>query len=225
MDYKKNPKTKIILQEIHHWKKNRLLPEHYCDFLITLYTEGSENSIKNTKGIFSSYIRYILAFLLSIAVIGSLVLYFSDFLQQMQISLGIFLLIVFFIMMLVGILFRIFYLQCLGLFFVIAMMAWNSQGYLETNFTWLLLEGSWIIAAIVMGAMAWVSRIMNHKLSLNLFVNSCVIMFVPSFQAVYISDASLDIVQIIIFAKVILLSLLLYTNRDRLFLFIKNSFQ
>jgi hypothetical protein len=225
MEHKKNPKTQIILQEIQHWKKNKLLPEHYCDFLITLYTEGSENSIKRTKGIKSNFIRYILTFLLSIAVIGFLVLYFSDFLQQMQISLGLFLLIVFFIMMLVGIIMRIFYLQCLGLFFVVVMIAWNSQSYFETNFTWFLLEGAWLLGAIVFGVLAWVCRFMNQKLSLNLLVNSSVIIFIPSFQAVYIAEASLDIVQILIFIKVILLSLLWYTNKERLFRFIKNSFQ
>ncbi|WP_102345567.1 hypothetical protein [Bacillus sp. Marseille-P3661] len=31
----------IILKEIHYWKEHHLLPEHYCNFLITLYTEGS----------------------------------------------------------------------------------------------------------------------------------------------------------------------------------------
>lgn len=225
MDPKKNQKTKIILQEIQHWKKNKLLPEHYCNFLITLYTEGSENSISNSKRMKSIYFRYVFIFLLSIVVVSLLVFYFSDFLQQMQISLVIFLQFIFFIMMLIGIITRIFYLQCLGLFFVIVMIAWNSHAYLETNFTWLLLEGGWLIVAIVLGTMAWMIRLMNQKLSLNLLVNSCVIIFAPSFQAVYIPEASLDIVQVIIFAKVILLSLLLYTNRDRLYQFIKDAFQ
>lgn len=225
MDSKKNQKTKIILQEIQHWKKNKLLPEHYCDFLITLYTEGSENSISNSNRKKSIYIRYVFTLLLSIVVVGFLVLYFSDFLQQMQISLVIFLHFVFFIMILIGIITRIFYLQCLGLFFAIIMLAWSSHIYIEANFTWILLEGGWLLAAVVLGAMAWLSRRINQKLSLNLFVNSCVIIFVPSFQAVYIPEASLDIVQVIIFVKVILLSLLLYINRDRLFQFIKNTFQ
>ncbi|WP_153733202.1 hypothetical protein [Sporosarcina obsidiansis] len=35
-------KKKIIISEIQYWKKNKLLPEHYCDFLITLYTQGEE---------------------------------------------------------------------------------------------------------------------------------------------------------------------------------------
>lgn len=35
-----NPRKKIILNEILFWKQNKLLPEHYCDFLAALYAEG-----------------------------------------------------------------------------------------------------------------------------------------------------------------------------------------
>ncbi|MGG0656656.1 hypothetical protein [Rummeliibacillus pycnus] len=35
-------KKEVILNEILFWKKNKLLPEHYCDFLITLYSQGEE---------------------------------------------------------------------------------------------------------------------------------------------------------------------------------------
>lgn len=37
-----NPRKKIILNEILFWKQNKLLPEHYCDFLATLYSEGND---------------------------------------------------------------------------------------------------------------------------------------------------------------------------------------
>lgn len=39
-----NQKKQIILNEITFWKQNKLLPEHYCDFLTTLYTEGGEQN-------------------------------------------------------------------------------------------------------------------------------------------------------------------------------------
>lgn len=35
-------RKKIILNEILFWKQNKLLPEHYCDFLATLYSEGED---------------------------------------------------------------------------------------------------------------------------------------------------------------------------------------
>lgn len=33
-------RKQIILNEINFWKKNKLLPEHYCDFLTALYAQG-----------------------------------------------------------------------------------------------------------------------------------------------------------------------------------------
>jgi len=35
-------KKEIILNEIDFWKKNKLLPEHYCDFLTALYAQGEQ---------------------------------------------------------------------------------------------------------------------------------------------------------------------------------------
>ncbi|WP_339250599.1 hypothetical protein NSQ43_12295 [Sporosarcina sp. FSL W8-0480] len=35
-------RKKTIITEIKYWKENKLLPEHYCDFLITLYTQGEQ---------------------------------------------------------------------------------------------------------------------------------------------------------------------------------------
>ncbi|WP_226667378.1 hypothetical protein [Metabacillus litoralis] len=37
-------KKNIIINEIYHWKDNKLLPETYCDFLLALYTEGNQEN-------------------------------------------------------------------------------------------------------------------------------------------------------------------------------------
>ncbi|MEM5592255.1 hypothetical protein AAHH67_11950 [Niallia circulans] len=44
----------IIVKEIAYWKENKMLPEHYCDYLLTLYTEGNgveENTISKKEGV------------------------------------------------------------------------------------------------------------------------------------------------------------------------------
>lgn len=47
-------RKKIIMAEINYWKQNKLLPEHYCDFLITLYTQGDhEQEISATDAVLS----------------------------------------------------------------------------------------------------------------------------------------------------------------------------
>jgi len=37
-----NQRKQIIVNEIAFWKQNKMLPDHYCDFLISLYTGGAE---------------------------------------------------------------------------------------------------------------------------------------------------------------------------------------
>ena len=37
----KQNRKQIIINEIVYWKDNHLLPAHYCDFLLAIYTEGS----------------------------------------------------------------------------------------------------------------------------------------------------------------------------------------
>ncbi|QTD41670.1 hypothetical protein [Sporosarcina sp. Te-1] len=43
-------RKRIIITEIQYWKQNKLLPEHYCDFLITLYARGEEDGTEEMKG-------------------------------------------------------------------------------------------------------------------------------------------------------------------------------
>jgi hypothetical protein len=42
-------RKEIIIQEIEYWKASKLLPEMYCDYLLTLYTEGDHNIIEKRK--------------------------------------------------------------------------------------------------------------------------------------------------------------------------------
>lgn len=78
----------IIVKEIAYWKENKMLPEHYCDYLLTLYTEGNgveESEIKK-KGK-SLFIFSLLFF--SFIPITIFLLYFTElsFILQMAISL------------------------------------------------------------------------------------------------------------------------------------------
>ena len=42
-------RKQIIINEIIYWKKNRMLPEHYCDFLLALYTKGNGLQDQSSK--------------------------------------------------------------------------------------------------------------------------------------------------------------------------------
>lgn len=67
----------IIVKEILFWKKSRLLPEKYCDFLITLYTEGNQDTFEKEKrsSILDSILLLFLVLLVPSAI---LVIYFTE---------------------------------------------------------------------------------------------------------------------------------------------------
>ncbi|OIJ16133.1 hypothetical protein BKP35_03920 [Anaerobacillus arseniciselenatis] len=86
-------RKKIIINEIKYWKKNRLLPEQYCNFLLTLYTEGEETG-KNEQKLNSSVSNQLLMLLfmvIGMTLLGLtfLVIYFTDFSPLLQTALVI----------------------------------------------------------------------------------------------------------------------------------------
>ncbi|KAA0549382.1 hypothetical protein FZW96_05580 [Bacillus sp. BGMRC 2118] len=42
-------RKQIIIKEIEYWKHNRLLPEQYCNYLLTLYSEGEHETSGRSK--------------------------------------------------------------------------------------------------------------------------------------------------------------------------------
>lgn len=65
-------KKETILNEIDFWKKNKLLPEHYCDFLTTLYTgggEAEETSRTKTRPNIKSWLLYVFCAFLALSII------------------------------------------------------------------------------------------------------------------------------------------------------------
>jgi hypothetical protein len=63
----------IIVNEILSWKKARMLPEQYCDYLLALYTEGNQpeiakNSVR-TNGFWKNHYLFILLLPLTLFLI------------------------------------------------------------------------------------------------------------------------------------------------------------
>lgn len=86
-------KKKIIIKEIGHWRRSRLLPEQYCDFLLNLYQDEdhSEQSSWNTDSktlIRNSHWKFWLLFGVISAVVSFVVFNFNSFPLQMQIALS-----------------------------------------------------------------------------------------------------------------------------------------
>lgn len=88
-------RKKIIVDEIKYWKKSHLLPERYCNFLITLYTGGMETGdVKSKqKKVNANQLALLIFTTIGLAIFGLtfLVIYFTDFSTLMQMTSVLFL--------------------------------------------------------------------------------------------------------------------------------------
>jgi hypothetical protein len=50
-------KKKVVVQEIEQWRRSKLLPEHYCDFLLNLYQEGEAERQASWMGLNTGKIK------------------------------------------------------------------------------------------------------------------------------------------------------------------------
>lgn len=88
-----NPQRKeIILQEIKYWKKNRLLPEQYCNYLLALYSEGQQLDKSDKNSSLNKVSLGLLLIPVSLFVIY-LITYFTEMSLALQITLKTFLLV------------------------------------------------------------------------------------------------------------------------------------
>ncbi|MBB5173923.1 hypothetical protein [Texcoconibacillus texcoconensis] len=87
----------IIINEIKYWRKHRLLPETYCNFLLSLYTEGEQNQDNDEprKSIFTSLVFIHLMVAIVVIVLTFLVTHFTVFSEPMQMTFLFVLLAVF----------------------------------------------------------------------------------------------------------------------------------
>ncbi len=90
-------RKKVILNEINFWKQNNMLPEHYCDYLIALYSEGEnpeQLQIKDRKKVNGEALIGML--LLGIMSLSLLITYLTEFSFPLQtVILAIFVIILF----------------------------------------------------------------------------------------------------------------------------------
>lgn len=81
-------RKKIIINEIHYWKENRMLPAQYCDYLLALYTEGGSEggSAPKKKAKALSWKRLAIFLFLPIFVFF---LYFTELSPRLQMALSL----------------------------------------------------------------------------------------------------------------------------------------
>lgn len=86
-------KKDIIIKEIKYWKSHKLLPEQYCDFLLTLYSQGEMEETKETKSKLSIIKKvayhFLIYFLVAQVPITFLVIYFTEMSFVLQMGMVI----------------------------------------------------------------------------------------------------------------------------------------
>lgn len=87
-------KRKILLNEIEYWRRSKLLPEQYCDFLLNLYSDHNEiaatRSPSRAATVKNSKAKVWLLLIGLVSSISLLVLNFIEFPTPLQIILGVF---------------------------------------------------------------------------------------------------------------------------------------
>jgi hypothetical protein len=82
-------RKEIIIRELQYWKQSKLLPSHYCDYLLSLYTEGEYDHKDQGAGkAVWKQVRWFVAIMLF--VFSILVIYFTNFSSYMQIGFASF---------------------------------------------------------------------------------------------------------------------------------------
>ncbi|TFD92317.1 hypothetical protein [Jeotgalibacillus sp. R-1-5s-1] len=93
-------RKKIILNEINYWKDRNLLPSHYCDFLINLYSSGEDAEPEKSKSILQKRritLNSVNIFVLLFTAILFIVFYFTELsiILQTALILGVSFLLLF----------------------------------------------------------------------------------------------------------------------------------
>jgi hypothetical protein len=89
VDAVEDHRKKIIIHEINYWKSNRMLPEHYCDFLLNLYTEGSSSAPRSVQKKTITGPQRLSILLLALLSLSIFLFYFTELSLILQISLAV----------------------------------------------------------------------------------------------------------------------------------------
>ncbi|WP_456278254.1 hypothetical protein [Bacillus sp. AK128] len=83
-------RKQIIIKEIEYWKTNRLLPEQYCNYLLTLYSEGEHVDQETKRARFGKFFSSMLpTSCLLFILVALLATYFTEMSIHLQITINV----------------------------------------------------------------------------------------------------------------------------------------
>lgn len=170
-------RKEVIIKEISYWKQSKLLPEHYCNYLLALYSEGENNveteSVINKR----SYIKPFIAYTVPLFVpVMFLVTYFTE----LSVELQMLLLMIF--ALLSSVVYFFFrkekqYIHIPAIVIAILLLYWNIMLLDYFHFT-----GNWYFVAIAIHSSCWLSvgwKMKWHYFSVAAFISFiCLLAFI-----------------------------------------------
>jgi hypothetical protein len=82
-----NNRINIIINEINYWKRNKLLPETYCDYLLALYTKGESEDFTKSSSLQKAIPILQLVLCTLLLPFSFLVIYFTRFEAILQLAI------------------------------------------------------------------------------------------------------------------------------------------
>ncbi|MBJ6363122.1 hypothetical protein ACFOQM_18015 [Paenibacillus sp. GCM10012307] len=85
-------RRKVIIKEIEHWQRSKLLPDQYCNFLLNLYVDEPKDRIPSgwngraAAALQQASGKLWFSVMAVIALVGCIVIYFNDFHPAMQMA-------------------------------------------------------------------------------------------------------------------------------------------
>ena len=162
-------RKEIIIKEITYWKHSKLLPEHYCNYLLALYSEGENKTegLHNKGSIFKLLIAYSVPLFVPIMF---LVTYFTELSGELQM-----LLLMIFIL-LSSVVYFFFrkekqYIHVPTIVIAILLLYWNIMLLDYFHFT-----GIWYFVAIALHSSCWL--LAGWKMKWHFFSLAAIISFI-----------------------------------------------
>lgn len=164
----------IIIKEILYWKSSKLLPEHYCDFLLSLYTEGNQEMIEQKEKKATILYNVLLIFVALLVPISFLFIYFTELPIVLQTGmLSFFICLCFVVLLLLKKKLYRFYVHIILV--VIAILFFFIQVELCTYFS---ANNQWAIAGVIfINCLGWIVIGKTRKLT-SFFISGIVGMII-----------------------------------------------
>jgi len=211
-------KRKVIVSEIENWRRSKLLPEQYCDFLINLYlperadSSNKHGSVSASKRINSNWKAWTPA----VGVVSLFILLIIS-LNSFQLPLHVAILGVFVcgvIWIATGIAAKKSTIHFAGWVLLLYAYGWFLQHSIG-DFNWLGLQFCWVPISLALIWLGWLTTHLYKQVSQVLLIIGFIVWFVPDVYGLFFTDISQGILDVSMLLRIVIAAVFLYLLRKK----------